>query len=659
MKLKKVFLYIVILLYTLNNLYTTEISSPTFYIKQDFDVLNYDATIEFSKIQRKLIFANNKITIHWLKRTPGSKFYFHLRSLSVDKVEYNGKMLDFLTVGTPLDSTYHFEITIPENDFADTATIQIYYHGLMQNEGGMNPWGGVHDKDAIFALGVGFYCNYVSTTQHWLACYDHPSDKATFKLTFINPINGFIISNGNYTKTTIDGKEAYIFSSNKPIATYLMTFADYNYKEHIIDYKIPIKIYADDKYSSSVPKVFSKLPQILDIYEEMFGDYPFEMLGYVITPIGSMESQMMINLDEAVFKNAVNKNDSLNLTIAHELAHQWFGNSVTPYDFRDAYLNESWATYSESLLLEKFFDISEYLKEQEKKLNSYINQIALYEGYLPLYDFPRKSSSSNYPGTIYNKGSVVLGMLRYLMTNGVDDNIFFDFVKDYLRTFRYKNVSTEEFKNLILKYYSDTISVNQFFDNWIYKIGYPKFDIQLVLNNNSNEGKYKDVGIKQNNPKSWGLFNQIPIPISFVKGNSNFDTVIWIKKNNLDYIYLSELIGNNKLLFDTLYFNKGNILRSLFTVNNIQVINNNNVRVDNFDISFNLSQNILSINVLNNIGPYYVMIYDIFGRLVTTHTNQTNKPINIDVNYLPSGFYNFVVSNNGNILFSNKFAIIR
>lgn len=647
------------LLCSLLELHSTEISSPTLYKKQDFDVLHYDATIEFSDMQRRLIFAKNSITIHWLNRTPASKFYFHLRSLSVDKVEYNGKMVDFLTVGTPLDATYHFEINIPENDSADTAIVTIYYHGLMQNEGGMNPWGGVHDKGAIFALGVGFYCNYVSTTQHWLACYDHPSDKATFNFTFINPLSGFIVSNGHFTKTTINGKNAYIFSSDKPIATYLMTFADYNYKEYTLDYKIPIKIYADEKYTPSIPIVFSKLPKIVDIYESLFGDYPFEMIGYVLTPIGSMESQMMINLDESVVISAAKNNDSTNLTVAHELSHQWFGNSVTPYDFRDAYLNESWATYSESLLLEKLYDKTAYLKEQENKLNSYINKIALYEGYLPLYDFPRKAPSSNYPGTIYNKGAIVLGMLRYLMTNGLNDNPFFEFLKDYLRTFKYKNVSTEEFKNIVLKHYHDTLSINKFFDNWIYKIGYPQLDIQLVLNENSSGGKYKDVGIKQNNPKSWGLFEQIPIPIQFIKGNNHFDTVIWIQKSNPDYIYLSDLIGKNQFLFDTLFFNKGNTLRSLFTINKIELLNENTVSEDKNKVIFNFSNNILSLNIKDNTESYVLLIYDFLGRLVSTYTMQINELNNIDLYYLSSGFYNFVLLKNGNVVFSNKFAMIR
>ncbi len=577
------------------NLFSTEISSPVLYMSQDFDVLHYDATIEFSETQRRLIYANNLITIHWKNRTDQSRFYFHLRSLSVDKVEYNGKLVDFTVVGVPADYNYHYEIIPPKDDKKDTAFVKIYYHGTMQNEGGMNPWGGVHDKTAIFSLGVGFYCNYVSTTQHWLACYDHPSDKATFKFTFINPVSKFIVSNGFGSKTKVEGKDVYIYSSDKPIATYLMTFADYNYIEHNIDYKIPIIIYAAEKYSNSIQKVFGKLPKVVDAYEELFGKYPFELIGYVLTPLGSMESQMMINLDEKVFENAAKNNDSLNLTVAHELSHQWFGNSVSPYDFRDAYLNESWATYCESLLLEKIFEKAAYHKEQEKKMNSYIKQIAPYEGYLPLYDFSRKSPSSNYPTTIYYKGAVVMGMLRYLISNGNNDNRFFDFVKDYLETYKNKNVSSIDFLNMVLKYHKDTLAVNRFFDSWIYRIGYPQLDIRLIRNIKGGGTKYEDIAIRQNNPKSWSIFSQIPIPLSFVSGAQQVDTVVWLENGSADYVYLSNLLGKGKFSFDTVYFNTGNTLRSLLTISNIQVVDPNSVYENSNNISFTLSNRYLII----------------------------------------------------------------
>lgn len=652
------YLYIILSIVLVSNLFSAEISSPLLYKVQDFDVLHYDATIEFSENQRKLIYAKNNITVHWLNRTDESKFYFHLRSLSVDKVEYNGKPVDFKIVGVPANADYHYYITPPPDDSKDTAVVTIFYHGIMQNEGGMNPWGGVHDRIAIFALGVGFYCNYVSTTQHWLACYDHPSDKATFKFTFINPLSKFIVSNGFGYKTKVESKDAFVYSSDNPIATYLMTFADFNYVEHILDYKIPIKIFAAEKYSNSIQKVFGKLPEVVDAYEDLFGDYPFEMIGYVLTPIGSMESQMMINLDENIINIAAQNPDTFNLTIAHELSHQWFGNSVTPYDFRDAYLNESWATYCESLLLEKLFDKNAYLAEQEKKSNSYIKQIAPYEGYLSLYDFSRKSPSSNYPTTIYYKGAVVLGMLRHLMAEGKNDKVFFDFIKDYLRTYKNSNVSTLDFLKMVLKYHQDTLAVNRFFDSWIYRIGYPKLNISLVRNiNSSEEGKYQDIAIQQNNPKSWGIFSQIPIPIRFIKENKTFDTLIWIEEGTSDYIYLSKLLGGSRIYFDTLYFNKGYTARSLFTIDNIQLIDPVKVDDTSCRLSFSIFEKVLSIKTSEFHNDLSLNIYDLFGRLVNQSSFDFVNSINMDLNYLPSGFYNFVILKNGNLIYKNKFIL--
>lgn len=655
MKLKYTFL-IFLFGFLSNASFATQISSPLMYIKQDFDVLHYNAQIEFSSSQRRLIYANNEITIKWLNKSDTNRFYFHLRNLSVDKVEYNGHYIEFETVGKPTDATFHYAINRPADDNKDTAIVKVYYHGIMQNEGGTSPWGGVHDQGVVFALGVGFYCNYISTTQHWLACYDHPSDKATYKFTFINPLSNFIVSNGNYQKTiTNDGKIAYVYSSDKPVATYLMTFADYNYTEHTINYKFPIRIYSMSKYDTLISKVFANLPKIIDIYEKLFGEYPFEMLGYVLTPIGSMESQMMINLDEFIVKNFQQNPELYQLTIAHELSHQWFGNSVTPFDFRDAYLNESWATYCESLFLEEFQGKEAYLNEQSLKLMAYINTYIKKEGALPLYDYSRKPPSSNYPVTIYYKGALVLGMLRYLLTNGTNDRIFFDFVKDYLSKFKYGNINTEEFKKLLYNYHPKD-EIDKFFENWIYKIGYPQFDVKLIINNNLKEGKYKDIVLRQNNPKNWGIFDIVPIPLRFVKDKSEWDTVVWIKHATANEISLSELINNPNMQFDTVYFNHGNTTRSLFAINSIKTENPSSIDTNANPISFKLENKSIIINTTNQINQAKVIIYNLLGQPVLTSVFDSNNKT-IDLSNLPPGFYNFVVVQNNIYLHINKFIL--
>ncbi|RPI69430.1 MAG: hypothetical protein EHM43_01855, partial [Ignavibacteriae bacterium] len=165
------------------------ISTPTQYKEQPFDVEHYDATIVVRTPASKEIQATSTITFTWNTNLTTATFPVHLRGLMIDSVVSGGVALLFDEAGTPKQDTFHYRVELGRSvTKGQRDSITVYYSGAATTEGGQSAWGGVwYEGQVLYALGVGFTNPNVSATQHWLACYDHPSDKATFRLSFVVP----------------------------------------------------------------------------------------------------------------------------------------------------------------------------------------------------------------------------------------------------------------------------------------------------------------------------------------------------------------------------------------------------------------------------------------------------------------------------------------
>jgi aminopeptidase N len=569
--------------------------------------------------------------------------------LSIDSIFYNSQLVDYQIVGEESGADYHYEISPLSSDNKDTVDLLIYYSGNMTNEGGKNAWGGVHYSDStLFALGVGFRNNYVSTTQHWLPCYDHPSDKALFYADFYLPEDYEIASNGDKSIREENGKKYHHFVMNYPTATYLLTFsiAKYTMQTLIIN-SIPIYVYAKEKDSVAATYAFKLTPEMLHFYSNLLKGYPFRSLGYVLTPIGSMESQTMINFDKNLAKNIYTKKDSMNLTAAHEMSHQWFGNSVTPYDYRDAWLNESFATYSESLWREYMFGYSAYITEQQTKLSNYINYIIPSEGHIPLYNFDR-SDVSNYPTTIYYKGAIILGMLRYKL----GDSVFFQALRQYTSDFQYQNMdilkAQQHFENV------SGLNLSEFFEQWIYGIGYPKLDVELFVDTIEGKDYSKKIVINQVQIENWGIFRDVPVNITFKLSDGKLiDSVLILNEKNQSY-----LIDNIEI--DTIYINNGSIVRSLLQVASVKTLKENSIFEDNNNLAeYLIYDNEIVIRIEEFLNDGKVILYDYLGRIIYSNQLTNMEIFSIPISNLEQGLYILIITEQGQVIKKQAISIVK
>jgi aminopeptidase N len=213
---------------------------------------------------------------------------------------------------------------------------------------------------------------------------------------------------------------------------------------------------------------FANVPHMMDAFNYYFGPYPFEKYGMVaVTPFayGGMDHQTMTTIN----RSWINGTRANEFGIAHELAHQWWGDMVTMSDFRHIWLNEGFATYAEALFTEYFYG-----------QNTYAPRIQWYQDYYFIYDeyygrFPLFDPVAIFNAAEYFKGALVLHMLRGMM----GDEAFFNGLRQYGQLYRYGNASTEDFRAVMEDV--SGLSLFTFFHQWIYEPGYPELSVRLEL----------------------------------------------------------------------------------------------------------------------------------------------------------------------------------
>lgn len=617
--------------------------NPLDSIPQPFDVLHYDVTMDLTAAPEKSTSGVCRTTLVWNANDFLYQYVFHLRDLIVDSVLYNGTKIEHTTMDSPTDSSYRHVIYPTSTPSAgDTATVTVYYHGTMTDEFGPGTWGGVSSGFGIlYAMGVGFSNNYVSTTQHWFPCYDHPLDKATFTGHFLVKPEMMVASNGLLTNKAEqqDGNVLYTWDHIYPAATYLLTFAVGPYAEiNIGTAELPMLLYALPGDTLLTKQSFKKLPQMVAGFAERFGPYPFEKVGYVNTPQGAMEHQTMISFPTSSSR----RGDSLNIIGAHELAHQWFGDLVSPVDFRHAWLNESFATFCESIWLEELGNFTAYLASQEGKLQTYINQVAPREGIIPLYDFPRAAPSSNYPVTIYEKGALVVGMLRFEL----GDSLFYAAMREYLGRYAYGNATTEDLLAVCEEVSGKEL--DWFFDQWVRRSGWPKLAIEMIGADGQKSARVK---IRQVQDPDFGVFTNLPIEIGFITNEGIEYHVLRTSEREQEL-----RVSLQDVPLDILV-NRGPSLRTLLEVEEMVVSGMERQELNSKNVSYQITPNVISGTQTLTISrkgkpssaPATLRLFDSAGHRVGQQTI-ASFPHSVDIQEwdLASGHYLAHIIENGN-----------
>lgn len=289
---------------------------------------------------------------------------------------------------------------------------------------------------------------------------DHPLDKAsyTFRVTVPEPFE--VAANGVLTETIDHGETTtFLFEARDPMASYLATvnIDEFDLETSQAENGIPIRNYYSTGLPENIRRPFERQDEMLVYFSELFGPYPFEVYGALVldTRLGAaLETQTLSIFGLDMIEPA--HMESSEQVVAHELAHQWFGNSVSLADWRDIWLNESFATYAQGLWTEH--------TEGPAALDAWIRELYRFvlenqEALPPPGDPP---ADRLFNAGVYYWGALGLHALRL----EVGDEVFFEILKTYHEEYEGGNAATADFIAVAEEVSGKELSA--FFDSWLY-----------------------------------------------------------------------------------------------------------------------------------------------------------------------------------------------
>jgi aminopeptidase N len=325
-------------------------------------------------------------------------------------------------------------------------------------------------------------------THYYLPTYDYPNDRLTTETLLTVPASWITVSNGKLISVSDAGKglKTWTWRESVPSSTYLLTVVAGEFDEVKDSWRgMPVTYYGPKGRGDRLSINYSRTPTMIDLFSKKLGvDYPWEKYAQVMVDdfvAGGMEnSSATTNTSSSlnhpkIAAELFTDEDGL---ISHELGHQWFGDLVTCKDWGDVWLNEGFATFMENLWMEGHYGKDQADYERWDGARQWFGQSNLYNKPIVRHNF---DDSSEFDSNAYTKGGWVLHMLRHQLGEGA----FYRGLKHYLEVNRGKNVVTADLAKAIEE--SSHINVDEFFTQWLYGAGAPKFDLSYSYDNDKHQ----------------------------------------------------------------------------------------------------------------------------------------------------------------------------
>jgi len=309
--------------------------------------------------------------------------------------------------------------------------------------------------------------NWPNRARHWLPVVDHLSDKATVEFRVTAPSTYEVVSNGALVSDSTSGDTRVThWRSDVPLPPKIMVIgvADFAVATAGTVDGVPVQswVYPEDRATGF--RDLGQAPPILRFFEENLGPYPYEKLANVqsTTRYGGMENAAAIFYSE---KAVADGKDSTPL-LAHEMAHQWYGNTVTEADWSHLWLSEGFATYLTGLYLEHARGttaLARFMRQARTRVATFHEK----NPDEPLVDTTYSDPTELLNTNPYQKGAWVLHMLR----REVGTDTFWDGLRAYYDRYRHQNASTRDFRAVMEEVSGQDLK--QFFDQWTRRPGHP------------------------------------------------------------------------------------------------------------------------------------------------------------------------------------------
>ncbi|HEX8316166.1 MAG TPA: M1 family metallopeptidase [Flavisolibacter sp.] len=460
------------------------IISSSFSQAQEIDVLHYKFALELNDKDDSI---NGLAAVTFVKKVSDQKL-----SLDLVSVNKQGKGMYVYLVTSDAASAVKLSfsqtadkiiISAPQIKKDDTATIYVAYKGI--------PADGLIISKNKYGDRTFFADNWPNRAHNWIPCNDRPDDKAMFEFRVTAPAHYSVISNGikNGEKILPDGTKRTVWTENTPLPTKVMAigvarFATKTFADSPSDIPVSAWVYPQDSTKGFYD--YALAPDILKFFSNYIAPYPYKKLANVQskTIFGGMENASAIFYAE----NSVTGDRSSEDLLAHEIAHQWFGDMASEKSFAHLWLSEGFATYLTNFYFEKKYGkeaAAERWKEEREQVIAFSKQSSS-----PVVD-STKNLMSLLNANSYQKGAWVLRMLR----NEVGDTTFQKIIQTYYHQYKGSNADSKDFEAVAEKVSGKELT--WFFDQWLYQNEIPRLAITY---SKTSEGIRMHIKQRQKHP---------------------------------------------------------------------------------------------------------------------------------------------------------------
>ena len=582
---------------------------------------NYDITyhkLEFN-VDPAIYFISGKITTTYTAITNMNTLTFDLsNTLIVSSVKINNVSLAYT------QNTNELIITLPTTQLLGTqATVEVIYSGAPPQNGFFAFTSSTHgpsNTPVIYTLSEPF------GARDWWPCKQDLNDKINNIDVYITAPSQYVsVSNGVEPEApVINGNlKTTHFRHNYPIPAYLICMAVTNYT--IINqtagsapntYPIINYIYPESDNSSLRTQIL-QTPLLLNYYSTLLENYPFANEKY-----GHSQFGWGGGMEHTTVSFMVNFGRQL---IAHEMAHQWFGDKITCGTWKDIWLNEGFATYFAALAVENFDGQAAFVSEKANMIGL-ITSSANGSVYLSDAEALIVDRIFDYRLT-YNKGAMVLHMLRFKL----GDAVFFQGLRNYLAdsNLAFKYAITANLKSHLEAVYGS--SLTEFFNDWVYNQGYPIYNITVQ---NTAVGQAK-ITVSQTTSHSSVPFFEMPVPVRLLGANGQSQDVVVNNTVNGEQFNISvpfTVIGTQ---FDP--------TKNIISRMSMATLDNDNFNIDTaIQIFPNPSATTISVSIPENIEIENAVIYSVLGQKIM----ETKSQKSWDISSFSSGIHFITIQTN-------------
>jgi aminopeptidase N len=436
------------------------------YPRQPLDVLHYDVSVSF--VPALAYEGHTRVDVRLLVEGL-TEIALDFDGPHVDRVSVHGERLAFRHEGgrvlVDLGRARRKGEIVP---------LLVEYHGRPDGKG-LRSGRNAHGHTTVFAD------NWPERARHWIPCIDHPSDKATVDFTVTAEDRYDVVAPGRLveTRSLHDGRRSTRWSQGVPIPTYCMVIglAEFQVTHMGAADGVPISAWVFPEDAPLAARKLARSALVLERFSDLVAPFPFEKLAHVqsSTAWGATEYASAVFYSETHFQGE-GVSDGV---VAHELAHQWWGDSVTPADWDDLWLSEGFATYFHGLFLEGL-EGKDALREHMARAASTVKEASA-KGPKAVVDPAVADPSAKLSAFTYQKGAWVLHMLRRTL----GDETFFRALRRYYATHAGATATTEDLRHALEA--ASGRDLAPFFRQWLYRPGLPELRVEWRWDDTTRE----------------------------------------------------------------------------------------------------------------------------------------------------------------------------